>query len=83
MTAGGALDNNIQLVFELINSSESTLFDKKKACGFVEKLLALQGQINHESVSIFIRLLDEFRQINYIFYKAYKKFSIPQFQDSK
>ncbi len=59
MTAGSALDNNLQLVFELINSSESTLFDKKKACGFVEKLLALQGQVNHESVSIFIRLLDE------------------------
>ncbi|MDN3633005.1 MULTISPECIES: TcdA/TcdB catalytic glycosyltransferase domain-containing protein [Vibrio] len=59
MTAGSALDNNLQLVFEVINSSESTLFDKKKACGFVEKLLALQGQINHESVSIFIRLLDE------------------------
>ncbi len=61
MTAGSALDSNLQLVLELINGSESTLFDKKNACSLVEKLLAFQGKVNQESVSVFIRLLDELR----------------------
>ncbi|MCG9676628.1 hypothetical protein L1D33_24310 [Vibrio chagasii] len=59
MTAGSALDNNLQFVFKLINGSESTLFDKRKACNLVAKLLAFQGEVNKESVSVFIRLLDE------------------------